>query len=167
MGAVFIRFATTGVHGLIIARTAAVRVIPAPHVTPSPVKTSIEKRSAWSGYSGYNCATRKSNFCQDFNRSEAGSGYTCATRKSIAGQAVAQWRSFWARALLCALFQIAKSGVIRLCAAISSTVRPWVGGEVGFTVGTHPVGDDCGNGMTNRVGGLEVTVTWPYNRHQP
>jgi hypothetical protein len=33
-----------------------------------------------------------------------GSDYACATRKSNACKAVAQWRSIWPRALLCACF---------------------------------------------------------------
>jgi hypothetical protein len=33
-----------------------------------------------------------------------GSDYACATRKSNAYKAVAQWRSFWPRALVCACF---------------------------------------------------------------
>ena len=53
--------------------------------------------------------------------SSGGAGYTCATRKSNAGKAVAQWRSFLAAHFLC-VFQITKSGVIRLIVVIPTSV---------------------------------------------
>jgi hypothetical protein len=118
MGALFLHFATTDVHRLIIAGTAAVRVSHAPHVNPSPVKTSIEHRGAGSGYT---CATRYPKSCQDFDRAAGGSGYHCATRKSNFGKAVTQWRSFWP-AHFCALFLFAESGVIRLIVVIATAV---------------------------------------------
>lgn len=92
MGALFLHFATTDVHRLIIAGTAAVRVSHAPHVTPSPVKTSIEQQ---------------------------GSGCNCATSKSNADKAVAQ---FLARAIFVQQLQFAKSGMVRLIVVIATAV---------------------------------------------